>query len=37
MNHVAKELGVSGVALKKHGVKLDLKLPPMGYWIRQRG
>jgi hypothetical protein len=35
MIHVANELGVSDVALKNHCVKLDLKLPPMGYWLRQ--
>ena len=36
MIHVAKDLGVSGVALKKHCVKLDLELPPRGYWLRRR-
>ena len=32
--HVAADLGVSDVALKKHCVKLGIDLPPRGHWIR---
>jgi integrase len=35
MVRVAKDLGVSDVAVKKHCTKLGLKLPPMGYWLRR--
>lgn len=34
--HVASDIGVSDVALKKHCVRLDIKLPPMGFWLRGR-
>ena len=36
MTHVAKDLGVSDVALKKHCVKLEIPLPPSGRWVRPR-
>jgi hypothetical protein len=36
MVHVAQDLGVTDVALKKHCVKLGLELPPRGYWLRGR-
>jgi len=32
--HAAADLGVSDVALKKHCVKLGIKLPPRGHWVR---
>lgn len=34
--HVAADIGVSGVALKKHCVKLGIELPAQGYWLRER-
>jgi integrase len=35
MIHVAKDLGVSDVALKKHCVKAGIELPSRGYWVRE--
>jgi integrase len=32
--HAAAEIGVSDVAVKKRCVKLDIELPPRGYWLR---
>ncbi len=34
--HVAADIGVSDVALRKHCVKLEINLPPAGHWIRQK-
>jgi integrase len=34
--HIALDIGVSDVALKKHCVKLGLDLPARGYWLRER-
>jgi len=34
--HVAADIGVSDVALKKHCVKLGIDLPVQGYWLRER-
>ena len=36
MTHLAKDLGVSDVAIRKHCVKAGIELPPPGYWQRQR-
>ena len=33
--HVAADIGVSDVALKKHCVKQGIELPPRGYWLRE--
>ena len=33
--HVAKDIGVSDVALKKHCVKLGIELPRQGYWLKK--
>ena len=33
--HAAKEIGVSDVALRKRCVKLGIKLPPQGHWLRR--
>jgi len=32
--HLAKDIGVSDVALKKHCVKAGIELPERGYWVR---
>ena len=32
--HVAKDLGVSDVALKKHCVKQGIDLPARGHWLK---
>jgi integrase len=34
MSHLAKELGVTDVAIKKHCVKAGIKLPSLGHWQR---
>jgi len=34
VTHIAKELGVSDVAIKKHCVKHAVPTPPVGYWAR---
>jgi hypothetical protein len=31
---VAKEIGVSNVAVKKRCEKLGIELPPRGYWLK---
>jgi integrase len=36
MTHLAKDLGVSDVAIRKHCVKAGIELPPPGHWQRQR-
>jgi hypothetical protein len=36
MMHLAKDLGVSDVAIKKYCVKTGIGLPPQGHWQRQR-
>jgi hypothetical protein len=36
MMHLAKDLGVSDVAIKKHCVKTGIGLPPQGHWQRQK-
>ena len=33
--HVAKEIGVSDVAVKKRCEKLGIELPPRGHWLKQ--
>ena len=33
--HLAKEIGASDVALRKHCVKLGIELPRQGHWLRQ--
>lgn len=35
MIHVAADLGVSDVAIKKRCDKLGIELPPAGYWLRR--
>jgi hypothetical protein len=34
MTHVAKEFGMSDVAVRKHCVKHDIPTPPLGYWAK---
>lgn len=34
MTQLAKELGISDVAIKKHCVRRGLQVPPMGYWAK---
>lgn len=36
MMHLARDLGVSDVAIKKHCIKTGIGLPPQGHWQRQR-
>ena len=36
MMHLAKDFGVSDVAIKKHCIKTGIALPPQGHWQRQR-
>jgi integrase len=36
LTHVAKEIGVSDVALRNHCVKMGLELPSKGHWARTR-
>lgn len=31
---LAKELGISDVAIRKHCIKVDVPVPPAGYWAR---
>lgn len=33
--HAAKDLGISNVALRNHCIKVGIKLPNLGYWLRQ--
>ena len=35
VNRLAKELGVSGAAIKKHCSSLSISTPPRGYWQKQ--
>ena len=35
VNRLAKELGVSGAAIKKHCKSLGISTPPRGYWQKQ--
>jgi hypothetical protein len=35
--HAAKDFGVSDVALRKQCVKLGIKLPKRGHWLRPHG
>ena len=35
MIHLAKDIGVSDVAVRKHCVKAGIELPPTGPWLRQ--
>jgi integrase len=34
LSHIAKELGASDVALKKHCVKVCIELPRRGHWVK---
>jgi len=34
MTHLAKEFGISDVALRKHCKKLDIPTPYVGYWVK---
>lgn len=34
MTHIAKEFGMSDVAVRKHCRKMDIPTPPVGYWMK---
>ena len=36
LTHIAKQLGISDVAVKKRCAKLGIDLPPRGYWQREK-
>lgn len=34
MTHIAKEFGMSDVAVRKHCKRMDIPTPPVGYWMK---
>jgi hypothetical protein len=34
MTHIAKEFGMSDVAIRKHCKNMDIPTPPVGYWMK---
>ena len=34
MTHIAKEFGMSDVAIRKHCNNMDIPTPPVGYWMK---